>query len=51
MLIQLQAYFSAASDLHSKQMKSLMNSYTDLVKKASDEDNEQSKSFDVLSIF
>jgi len=45
-LIPSQAYFSAASDMHSTQMKSLMNSYLGLVKKASDEDNEQSESFD-----
>ena len=32
-------------------MKSLMNSYIDLVKKASDEDSEQSKSFDGLLTF
>jgi hypothetical protein len=35
------AYFSAASDLHGKQMKTLLTSYIGLVKKASDDDNEQ----------
>ncbi|KAF9229108.1 hypothetical protein BS17DRAFT_771038 [Gyrodon lividus] len=36
------AYFSAASDLHNNQMKSLFSIYTGLLKRPSDEDGEQS---------
>ncbi|KAH7930560.1 hypothetical protein BV22DRAFT_1101736 [Leucogyrophana mollusca] len=35
------AYFSAASDLHSKQMKALLSIYTGLLKKTPEEDSEQ----------
>ncbi|KIJ68210.1 hypothetical protein HYDPIDRAFT_24509 [Hydnomerulius pinastri MD-312] len=36
------AYFSASSDLHSNQMKTLMSFYSGLLKKPLDEDGEQS---------
>ncbi|KAF9015545.1 exocyst complex component, sec3 subunit [Cyathus striatus] len=36
------AYFSAASELHSTQVRTLFSSYMTLVKKTADEDNEQS---------
>lgn len=37
-----QAYFSAASDLHGKQMKTFFSIYADLLKKPCEEDTEQS---------
>lgn len=37
----LQAYFSAASDLHGVQMKALMSSYMKYVKKSSEEELDQ----------
>jgi hypothetical protein len=40
----LQAYFSAASDLHNTQIKALLSTYLDSVKKATEEEIEQGKS-------
>jgi len=39
-----QAYFSAASDLHNTQIKALLSTSMDFVKKATDEEIEQGKS-------
>jgi hypothetical protein len=39
-----QAYFSAASDLHSTQIKALLSIHLDFVKKATEEELEQGKS-------
>ena len=38
-----QAYFSAASELHSMQMQTLFKAYTDALRKAPEDDTEQSK--------
>lgn len=40
----LQAYLSAASDLHNVQIKALLSAYMDLVKKATEEEIEQGES-------
>lgn len=42
--ISLQAYFSAASELHSAQIKALFNAYLGYVKRASEDDGELGKS-------
>lgn len=39
-----QAYFSAASDLHNTQVKTLLSTHLELVKKATEEEIEQGKS-------
>jgi hypothetical protein len=39
-----QAYFSAASDLHSTQIRALLSTYMDFVKKATEEEIEQGES-------
>ena len=44
-----QAYFSAASDLHGKQMKTFLSIYSALLKKPSEEDGEQSTATDRTS--
>jgi len=46
-----QAYFSAASDLHNTQIKALLSTSMDFVKKATDEEIEQGKSHQKCSDF
>jgi hypothetical protein len=43
-------YFSTASDLHSKQFRSLMSAYMEMVKKAAEDDIENSKCLQMLGV-